>query len=128
MPPLWIISHTTSIYYTSQREVYAAPHQRGIASYAPCPQPNRWLEITEYCSHRLYVWIAGFSARRCSNPVDAIIADEKYLGASHGYITLVLSAKSGESLFMGKGRNDECLEPFFMSLTQEFVRASYIWV
>ena len=55
----------------------------------------------------------------CMDGVDAIIVDEKYFGASHGYNTLVLNARSGEPLFMGKGRNGQCLEAFFMSLTQE---------
>lgn len=87
---------------------------------APAKQVARDYGISLSSALRMDRWVLSQEMPQpCMDGVDAIIVDEKYLGASHGYITLVLSAKSGEPLFMGKGRNGECLEAFFMSLTQE---------
>lgn len=46
----------------------------------------------------------------------AILIDEKYLGASCGFISLVLNAHTGEPLYMAQGRSSQSLEAFFTSL------------
>jgi len=51
--------------------------------------------------------------------IEGILVDEKYLGPSHGFVTLVLNARPGEPLHMAKGKDGDALESFFKSLTQE---------
>lgn len=49
----------------------------------------------------------------------AILIDEKYLGSSCGFVTLVLNAHTGEPVYMAQGRSQECLVPFFESLSDD---------
>ena len=49
--------------------------------------------------------------------LDAILIDEKYLGSKLGFISTIINASTGEPLYMARGRNGDCLRPFFESLT-----------
>ncbi len=49
----------------------------------------------------------------------AIIIDEKYLGPSFGFVTLVLNARTGEPLYMAAGKDAGALEGFFKKLSNE---------
>ena len=51
--------------------------------------------------------------------LDAILIDEKYLGPSHGFVTMVLHAHSGEPIYMSQGKDGKALDAFFTSLTEE---------
>ena len=51
--------------------------------------------------------------------LDAILIDEKYLVASHGFVTMVLHAHSGEPIYMSQGKDGKALDEFFDSLTEE---------
>jgi transposase len=51
--------------------------------------------------------------------LDAILIDEKYLGPSHGFVTMVLHAHSGEPIYMSQGKDGKALDAFFASLTEE---------
>jgi len=51
--------------------------------------------------------------------VEGLLIDEKYLGASRGFITLVLNAESGELLYLAKGKDQDVLDDFFSRLSQE---------
>ena len=51
--------------------------------------------------------------------LDAILIDEKYLGPSHGFVTMVLHAHSGEPIYMSQGKDGKALDEFFTSLTEE---------
>lgn len=55
----------------------------------------------------------------CLDDLGAILVDEKYLGARHGFITLVLNAGSGELLYLAEGRGKEALEGFFCRLSDQ---------
>lgn len=43
---------------------------------------------------------------------EGILIDEKHLGASKGFATLVVNAATGEPLEMVPGRDAHCLDPF----------------
>ena len=51
--------------------------------------------------------------------LSGILIDEKYLGSKQGFISTILDASTGEPLYMARGRNGDCLRPFFKSLTPE---------
>ncbi len=51
--------------------------------------------------------------------LEGILVDGKYLGPSHGFVTLVVNARTGEPLHMAKGKDGDALESFFKRLTQK---------
>lgn len=51
--------------------------------------------------------------------LEGILVDGKYLGSSHGFVTLVVNARTGEPLHMAKGKDGDALESFFKCLTQK---------
>lgn len=51
--------------------------------------------------------------------IGGILVDEKYLGPSYGFVTLVINARTGEPLHIAKGRDAGALESFFNRLTKE---------
>ena len=51
--------------------------------------------------------------------IEGILVDEKYLGPSHGFVTLVLNARTGEPLYMAAGKDAGALEGFFKKLSRE---------
>ncbi len=53
------------------------------------------------------------------NGIEAILVDEKYLGPSSGFVTLVVNARSGEPLYMAPGKDKAALDGFFKELTAE---------
>lgn len=51
--------------------------------------------------------------------IEALLVDEKHLGKSHGYVTIVLNAETGEMLFMKQGKKQTTLGEFFEALSPE---------
>lgn len=51
--------------------------------------------------------------------IEGILVDEKYLGPSFGFVTLVLHARTGEPLYMAAGKDAGALEGFFEKLSRE---------
>lgn len=51
--------------------------------------------------------------------IKSILVDEKYLGPSVGFVTLVVNARSGEPLYMAPGKDKAALDGFFKELTPE---------
>jgi transposase len=49
--------------------------------------------------------------------IRALLIDEKSIGKGHNYLTVVLNADTGETLFIGEGKRKETLNTFFKSLT-----------
>ena len=49
--------------------------------------------------------------------IKSILVDEKYLGPSVGFVTLVVNARSGEPLYMAPGKDKAALDGFFKELT-----------
>ena len=49
--------------------------------------------------------------------IRALLIDEKSIGKGHNYLTVVLNADTGETLFIGEGKRKETLDGFFKSLT-----------
>lgn len=52
------------------------------------------------------------------NDLEGILVDEKYLGTSKGFVTLVLNARTGEPISMTQGRNKESLDEFIKQLDE----------
>lgn len=89
----------------------------------------RWLPVSRVCE---VVPVPPSTAARydrhilktelpepCLDDLGAIIIDEKHIGKSGGFITLVLHARSGELLYLAEGRSKEALDGFFAKLTDE---------
>ena len=51
--------------------------------------------------------------------IQGIPVDEKFLGSSKGYVTMVLDADTGEPLEIAPGRDSNCLERFFSRINEE---------
>lgn len=51
--------------------------------------------------------------------LESIAVDEKYLGTTYGFITLVVNVRSGEPLYMAPGKDRTALDGFFKSLSGE---------
>ena len=51
--------------------------------------------------------------------LEALLIDEKAVRKGHGYVTLVLNARTGELLHLHEGKKKESLEAFFDKLTPE---------
>lgn len=51
--------------------------------------------------------------------IEAILVDEKYLGSSYGFVTLVVNDRTGEPLHVAKGKDGAALESFFDLLTDK---------
>ena len=45
--------------------------------------------------------------------VQGVLIDEKYIGASQGFVTVCLNAATGEPLEMVRGKDSHCLDDFF---------------
>jgi len=57
------------------------------------------------------------------NGLDAILIDEKFLGKSKGFVTVVLNARNGELLYLAEGRDRQAIDGFFLKLTPEQKRS-----
>lgn len=51
--------------------------------------------------------------------VQGVLIDEKFLGASQGFVTVCLDATTGEPLEMVKGKDSHCLDDFFKKFGEE---------
>ncbi len=49
--------------------------------------------------------------------IRALLIDEKSIGKGHHYLTVVLNADTGETLFLGEGKRKATLDRFLSSLT-----------
>ncbi len=49
----------------------------------------------------------------------ALLIDEKSIGKGHHYLTIVLNADTGETLYLGEGKRKATLDRFLSSLTLE---------
>lgn len=59
----------------------------------------------------------------CLDNIEGILVDEKYLGPSFGFITLVINARTGEPLHIAKGKDGAALDDFFKKLTDKQKRS-----
>jgi transposase len=55
----------------------------------------------------------------CLDGIDALLVDEKSVRKGHGYVTVVINARTGELLHMDEGKKKESLVSFFDKLTME---------
>lgn len=87
---------------------------------APARQIARDYGIAASSALRIDRWaLSEEMPEPCMDNVEGIIIDEKHLGHTFGFVTLVLNARTGEPLFLGKGKDGACLREFFGSLTPE---------
>ena len=55
----------------------------------------------------------------CFDGIDALLVDEKAVRKGHGYVTVVINARTGELLHMDEGKKKDSLASFFDKLTVE---------
>lgn len=55
----------------------------------------------------------------CMDGIEALLVDEKAVRRGHGYVTVVINARTGELLHMDDGKKKESLASFFAKLTTE---------
>lgn len=104
-----------------------------------CGLTNRFLRVISWFSRYVpaeaiaaYFYLSESAVRRYDNIYleenlpkvswanrSCILIDEKYLGRSLGYVTVVIDGKTSEPLFMGTGKSFDTLAPLFESLSEE---------
>jgi transposase len=114
--------------YETIRPLEIVPHHHATLRYMRhVSLLCRWLPASKVCE---VVPVSPSTAARydryilktelpdpCLDDLGAIIIDEKYLGKSRGFITLVLNARTGELLHLAEGRGQDALDGFFTKLT-----------
>jgi transposase len=55
----------------------------------------------------------------CLDGLRKLLIDEKSVRKGHSYVTIILNGDTGELLHMEEGRKKECVENFFVKLTEE---------
>ena len=93
----------------------------------PCDKVPEFITISGGTARR---WDKEMLLRMLPAPrrdgIRALLIDEKSIGKGHHYLTVVLNADSGETLFLGEGKRKETLDQFLSSLTEAQKRASSV--
>ena len=95
-------------------------HVSHLCRYMPCDKVPEFITISGGTARR---WDKEMLLRMLPAPkrdgIRALLIDEKSIGKGHHYLTVVLNADSGETLFLGEGKRKETLDQFLSSLNEE---------
>ena len=95
---------------------------------APARQIARDYGIATSSALRIDRWVLSEEMPEpCMDNVEGIIIDEKYLGHTFGFVTLVLNAGTGEPLFLGWVGMEDVSESSSPPSHQSKEKASSIW-
>lgn len=95
-------------------------HVSHLCRYMPCDKVPEFIAISGGTARR---WDKEMLLRMLPAPkrdgIRALLIDEKSIGKGHQFLTVVLNADSGETLFLGEGKRKATLDQFLGSLTEE---------
>ena len=95
-------------------------HVSHLCRYMPSDKVPEFISISHDTARR---WDKEMLIRMLPAPkrdgIRALLIDEKSIGKGHHYLTVVLNADTGETLFLGEGKRKATLDKFLSSLTAE---------
>lgn len=95
-------------------------HVSHLCRYMPSDKVPEFIAISHDTARR---WDKEMLMRMLPAPkrdgIRALLIDEKSIGKGHHYLTVVLNADTGETLFLGEGKRKATLDQFLSSLTAE---------
>ena len=95
-------------------------HVSHLCRYMPSDKVPEFIAISHDTARR---WDKSVLMKTLPDPkldnIRAILIDEKSIGKGHHYLTVVLNADTGETLFLGEGKRKATLDRFLSSLTLE---------
>ena len=95
-------------------------HVSHLCRYMPCNKVPEFIPISHHTARR---WDKETLLKTLPAPdldnIRALLVDEKSIGKGHHYLTVVLDADTGETLFLGEGKRKTTLDQFLGRLTAE---------
>ena len=95
-------------------------HVSYLCRYMPCNKIPEFISISHHTARR---WDKEVLMKTLPAPdldnIRALLIDEKSIGKGHHYLTVVLNADTGETLFLGEGKRKATLDQFLSRLTPE---------
>lgn len=95
-------------------------HVSHLCRYMPSNKVPEFIAISHDTARR---WDKEVLTKTLPSPdldgIRALLIDEKSIGKGHHYLTVVLNADTGETLFLGEGKRKATLDRFLSSLTQK---------
>ena len=95
-------------------------HVSHLCRYMPSDKVPEFISISHDTARR---WDKEMLMRMLPAPkrdgIRALLIDEKSIGKGHHYLTVVLNADTGETLFLGEGKRKATLDEFLGSLAAE---------
>ena len=95
-------------------------HVSHLCRYMPSDKVPEFIAISHDTARR---WDKEMLIKMLPAPkrdgIRALLIDEKSIGKGHHYLTVVLNADTGETLFLGEGKRKAILDQFLSSLTAE---------
>ena len=95
-------------------------HVSHLCRYMPCNKIPQFIPISHHTARR---WDKEVLMKTLPEPdldnIRALLIDEKTIGKGHHYLTVVLNADTGETLFLGEGKRKATLDQFLKSLSPE---------
>ena len=95
-------------------------HVSHLCRYMPCNKIPQFIPISHHTARR---WDKEVLMKTLPEPdldnIRALLIDEKSIGKGHHYLTVVLNADTGETLFLGEGKRKATLDQFLKSLSPE---------
>ena len=95
-------------------------HVSHLCRYMPCNKIPEFISISHHTARR---WDKEILMKTLPAPdldnIRALLIDEKSIGKGHHYLTVVLNADTGETLFLGEGKRKATLDQFLSRLTPE---------
>ena len=95
-------------------------HVSHLCRYMPCNKIPEFIGISHHTARR---WDKEMLTKTLPAPdldnIRALLIDEKSIGKGHHYLTVVLNADTGETLFLGEGKRKATLDQFLSRLTFE---------
>lgn len=95
-------------------------HVSHLCRYMPSDKVPEFIAISHDTARR---WDKSMLMKTLPAPqlddIRALLIDEKSIGKGHHYLTVVLNADTGETLFLGEGKRKAILDRFLSSLTMK---------
>lgn len=95
-------------------------HVSHLCRYMPSDKVPEFIAISHDTARR---WDKSMLMKTLPVPqlddIRALLIDEKSIGKGHHYLTVVLNADTGETLFLGEGKRKAILDRFLSSLTMK---------
>ena len=134
LSPRWLLPYVSFLHLPCEHALHSSIYAwvllvHAMGSYSPnCSRLRYCYQLNS--SHRSLGWVLSQEMPApCMVNVESIIINEKHLGHTFVFVTLMLNVKSVEPLFLGRVKDGACFREFFCSLTAEQKAGIlYLWI